>query len=372
MAQWSKLGNGGDDSSMADDENEHGPDGAPQFILQAKAVSYIHFLLHKPTPGTFIAKFLDHKFVPVNETFQMSNCAYYMRCAAFSLICIAMPAAYAHTLMPNPCRPKLMTITTEYVNQGNAMPSFIGEQTCNVEDFMLSWWSVTLFPASALIYVLFWKATREFCPSLRRTLELYLRAFVEPRIPHLRFQPWKGPGCFETTMMLFFMLVLVMLGVSVVTRSGTAAVVAYAVGEIFLKLSNVVFSPPAEYMRIISAKLELWNEEGRRSGVSVLSRLWNESSDTFWLTSKELGDIWKLPELQSMVQRDAYAIFINSGGMCSFAENHHDDLHKGPVYFVPYVSLPPLLSKVVIADLDLIVHLGGNLLDNPHVAYVNG
>lgn len=283
--------------------SQHAKD--PDLGNKAVAVAYLHHLMCNGRPGNLIIRFLDSQFAGALYKQRQSQIKLNLGVVAFVVIVLVAPWVYGVTLMKDPCVLKDVRIDGERQH--------LAEVHCHVEQFMKSWWALTLAPA-AFVVVLFFRATGPFWVWLGarrafRKAKMSAYAWVRRDAPKLWYQPFSVEGralalCW--TVGMWSILTMEFLAISVLLKDGVALIVGYTLGKALLIMANVILSPTDERIAIISAELAKTANENLGD---TMKRLFEHDSRCFYLSSLELDTIHKLPHLREDIERHEMSWF---------------------------------------------------------------
>lgn len=276
-----------------------------EWLLKARILVYTHTFLYSGRPANFIAMYLDKGFWPVYQRHCGSKLVMAFRVSPLVLIALALPWVYGMLLMPNPCK------ATQYDIDGAIHEMHAVK--CGVQNYMKSLWAFTIAPLAGLVLlaVKLISDCNKWLIVGRNILQMLTLAFVGPLINKLKYQPYSTRGLpfnavcgMYVAILCEFVLVAIAKGSNVhITKlthtefgfDPVAVVVGYAIGRIFLSISNFWIRPKGLLVQMIDAELSL------AVGELFMKRLFDHTAASFWAKMEDLNFLHDIPKLREDV-----------------------------------------------------------------------
>jgi len=287
--------------------------GAAQVILYCG--HYFEFL-DKFVDPQFRDRYMDF-YSNLNQTVMR-----WVKCGVMVVLTTMLPWLYGSFLTSDPCEWEESQYELRTQSEISALPPLFSmakrSTGCEVERWLRSPFSLMLAPVAILCYFFFCRLFivvdaigMRLCGSrlasyLRLQFHRYTMAFLRSHLDRLLYHPTLV--LFRITTGCWLFLLCEFLVLACVTRSPVAAIIGYAVSNVFLLAANVMLSAPFECIEMIEAELQTWGGKwGQRhySAGSLWVRLRSHAYDTHFVTEDELAFVGgKLPDLSRLFVDD--------------------------------------------------------------------
>jgi len=292
-----------------------------QLAISVKMIGAAQAILFCGHYHEFLDKFVDEKFSARYKEFYDSDQQTLLRWVKFAgmvVLTTALPWLYGSFLTSDPCAWEEAQYQMRTEGEISALPGLFSmakrSTGCVVEQWLRSPYSLMLAPVAVLCYFVFCRlfvildavgarlCKFKLASYVRLQFHRYTMDFLRSHLSRLLYHP--ELFLFRITTGCWLFLLFEFLVLACITRSPVAAIIGYAVSNVFLIAANVLLSAPFECIEMIEAELQTWGGKwGARhySAGSLWVRLRNHAYDTHFVTEDELAFMsYKLEKLRCL------------------------------------------------------------------------
>lgn len=320
----------------------------------ARMLAVSHKLLYHGHYFGFVSDFLDLNYEAAYIKAENENGGRNfvgVKFLALNIFAYCLPLIYAHTAMEYKCDFEKMNMKQDSLESEISLAGV----NCRVENWLRSPWSLTLGPLSVLASVVIWglfQILACFFGAKARSVGRNVRRLVLNHLPvgvklrHLKYHrdaPVLGKHVkdnffFQNCCVFYVLLLLEMVVIAVMHRSGTALVLAKVLGDVYLHAANTILSPCDEVIVHIEGELDRW-EYAPEPGLWI--RIRDIKLDILYVTSAELQAVYEnMPALLDEVTGE---------GTVLMTDQEREDIQKGED---EYIWKAMQIQNVYVVDMD--------------------